>query len=977
MIGQTISHYKILAKLGGGGMGVVYQAQDLKLERLVALKFLPPHLDANDDEKRRFMQEAKAASALDHPNICTIYEIDETADGQMFIAMAYYDGETLKKTVSSEHLSVNSGIEIAMQIARGLAKAHEQGIVHRDIKPANLIVTKEGVVKIIDFGLAKFVGRHSLTKTGATMGTMAYMAPEQVSGGTVEQRADIWSLGVVMYEMLTGQLPFPGENEQAVMYAILCKEPAPMAGLPSALETIIRRALEKEPELRWQSAHEIVQFLQAYREGTRSIATPASNLQAKKKRSQTMLAAFAFLVVLGIAAFIPYRHFAKRQHALALLPQIERLADAEKYFEAFTLATQAEEYLADDSTLQRLQPIISDELTILTQPAGARAYLTRFAPEDSAAREFIGVTPVTAHRIPRVDHKLDLEKEGCITVERLVSSKLHREEFLSREIKIEAQLLASGKTADDMVLVSGGKYALVAWGAPPTTEVQLGDYFIDRFEVSNADYKRFITAGGYLNQSYWKPPFIKNGRTLSWEQALQELTDRTGLPGPRSWSNQEFPEGKSEHPVTDITWYEAAAYAEFAGKKLPTIFQWEKAARAGALVHVEGVVLPWGLVNMKENIARRANFKGRGTTPVHSYEFGLSPYGCYNMAGNVKEWCMNEATTGYFTAGGSWQDPSYLFAHYGVFAGFYSSNALGFRCVRAATDTTVEPSDMKISVARRTPSYAPVAEKTLRSFLNFYQYDAKPLNPQMLETKETPDWTRHKIGFAERILAYLYLPKRAAPPYQCLSFIPHGGVFEGASAAEIAESVLAPQIKSGRAVFVLVPRGGHEREEANYDLWPKIHSVAYREQAVQRVIEFRMGVDYLVARGDLALDKLVFVGMSWGASEAALIAAAVENRYRAAIFIASAIRWFDAEKPPEANPINFVPYLKGPTLMLHGQYDEVFPYETHALPLYQLLRGPKQLALLEAGHTPPLELQTPIINKWLDENLGPVQFKKP
>jgi len=265
MIGQIISHYKILEKLGGGGMGVVYKAQDLKLERFVALKFLPSHFDANADEKKRFIQEAKAASALDHPNICTIYEIDATEDGQLFIAMAYYDGETLKKKVSSNQLSVNSGIDIAIQMAQGLAKAHEHGIVHRDIKPANIIITTEGVVKIIDFGLAKFVGRNTLTKTGATMGTMAYMAPEQVSGGSIDQRADIWSLGVVIYEMLIGKLPFQGENEQAVMYAILCKEPQSVIELPKELESIIWRALEKDLNERYQGMNETLDELRSFK----------------------------------------------------------------------------------------------------------------------------------------------------------------------------------------------------------------------------------------------------------------------------------------------------------------------------------------------------------------------------------------------------------------------------------------------------------------------------------------------------------------------------------------------------------------------------------------------------------------------------------------------------------------------------------------------------------------------------------------
>ncbi len=205
MIGQTISHYKILEKIGGGGLGVVYKAQDLKLDRFVALKFLPPHLTANDDEKQRFIHEAKAASALQHNNICAIHEIDETDDAQIFICMDYYEGKTLNKRIKDKPLSIEETIDIAIQIAHGLAKAHEKEIVHRDIKPANIMLTADGIVKILDFGLAKLSTQTKLTKDSTSLGTISYMSPEQTKGETVDYRTDIWSLGVVIYEMLSGQ----------------------------------------------------------------------------------------------------------------------------------------------------------------------------------------------------------------------------------------------------------------------------------------------------------------------------------------------------------------------------------------------------------------------------------------------------------------------------------------------------------------------------------------------------------------------------------------------------------------------------------------------------------------------------------------------------------------------------------------------------------------------------------------------------
>jgi len=261
MIGSTISHYKILEKLGEGGMGVVYKAEDTKLKRIVALKFLPPELTRDPETKERFVHEAQAASALEHNNICNIHEIDETDDGQTFIVMACYEGETVKEKVEQRPLKLGASLDIAIQVAEGLAKAHEQDIVHRDIKSANLYVTKDDVVKILDFGLAKLRGQTKLTKEGTTLGTAAYMSPEQARSEEVDHRTDIWSLGVVLYEMVTGQLPFKGEYEPAVVYSIMNEESEPMTGLrtgvPMELERITNKALAKSPDERYQHVDEI------------------------------------------------------------------------------------------------------------------------------------------------------------------------------------------------------------------------------------------------------------------------------------------------------------------------------------------------------------------------------------------------------------------------------------------------------------------------------------------------------------------------------------------------------------------------------------------------------------------------------------------------------------------------------------------------------------------------------------------------
>ncbi|MBI1875394.1 MAG: serine/threonine protein kinase, partial [Acidobacteria bacterium] len=231
MIGETVSHYRILEKLGGGGMGVVYKARDLRLDRLVAIKFLPPELTRDEEANKRFMQEAKAASALDHPHICTIHEIDETPAGQLFITMAFYDGETLKKRIEAGRLAIADALQIAIQVTEGLVQAHGSGIVHRDIKPANIMLTADGLAKIVDFGVAKLRGETGLTRTGSAVGTVSYMSPEQMRSDNVDQRTDIWAAGVVLYEMLTGERPFRGDSDVLVHNAILNDAPHSMKDL--------------------------------------------------------------------------------------------------------------------------------------------------------------------------------------------------------------------------------------------------------------------------------------------------------------------------------------------------------------------------------------------------------------------------------------------------------------------------------------------------------------------------------------------------------------------------------------------------------------------------------------------------------------------------------------------------------------------------------------------------------------------------
>jgi len=314
MIGKTISHYKIIEELGRGGMGVVYKAEDTKLNRIVALKFLPQDVNLDPDAKERFIREAQAAAALEHKNICNIFEINETkpapgepGDGQTYMVMAYYEGDTLKSKIEKGKLKIEEALDFCTQIAEGLARAHEEGITHRDIKPANIIITNRGEVKILDFGLAKLVGQVQITKDTSTLGTVAYMSPEQCSGSDIDHRSVIWSLGVLFYEMLTGKLPFKGDYEQAVIYAILNEQPIPVGDilpdLPENLEQVVKKALVKNPDERYQQIDQMIGDLQALEK------IPQNEHVAKKKSKKLSkpiigLITIALFIVIVVAIYI-------------------------------------------------------------------------------------------------------------------------------------------------------------------------------------------------------------------------------------------------------------------------------------------------------------------------------------------------------------------------------------------------------------------------------------------------------------------------------------------------------------------------------------------------------------------------------------------------------------------------------------------------------------------------------------------------
>jgi len=401
MVNKTISHYKILEKLGSGSMGDVYKAEDTKLKRTIALKFLPPELTRDDDARERFVREAQSSSSLDHPNIGTIYEINDV-DGHFFIAMAYYTGETLKEKIKSSKsgMDVEEAIDIAIQIGQGLKKAHSKKIIHRDIKPANIILTDEGQAKIIDFGLAKLKGQTLLTQTGSTLGTVAYMSPEQTQGDNVDHQSDIWALGVILYEMLAGEQPFKGDYEQAVMFSIMNEEPEFITkirnDIPVQMERILKKALAKSPKKRYQTIEEMLNDLnevvaQIREEG---IQTRFLFKLGRKQRKQLYRASVIILMLIVSGIFLwQYNRTQDKPVSIAVLP-LENL-----------MGQPEQDYFADGMT----EELISKLSRIHTIQVMARTSVLQYKNTQKDIREIgkeLNVNYIVEGSVRRSENRL-------------------------------------------------------------------------------------------------------------------------------------------------------------------------------------------------------------------------------------------------------------------------------------------------------------------------------------------------------------------------------------------------------------------------------------------------------------------------------------------------------------------------------------------------------------------------------------------
>lgn len=954
-VGQQLGHYRILSALGAGGMGEVFCARDLTLDREVAIKTLPPAFADDPSRLARLEREARALAALNHPNIATIHGL-ERLDGALCLVLELVDGESLRGP-----LPLSIALDRAGQVAEAIEAAHEHGVIHRDLKPRNIKVTPQGRVKVLDFGLAKSVqpapggaDRSQPPTTADTsawpvLGTPGYMSPEQARGAVVDERTDIWAFGCLLYELLAGRRAFPGRTNADAMVAGLECAPdwhALPRGTPRPVVELLHRCLEKDAERRPQRMSDVKADIERARRGPGGWQRMANTV----RRPRVAVPAAAILVLLALAgAWLYQRASRARWVRNEAIPEILRLADAGDFVEAYRWIRRAEAVAPDDSALRRLHRGVPT--TFETSPAGAEVWATGYRPDDDDWVR-LGTTPFTTRELPFGLYRLRVEKPGFQailgSVEVMAGTSLHFE--LDRK----------GALPPEMVRIPAGRTTVFGAGV-----ASVAAFLIDRFEVTNSEFKRFVDAGGYQKREYWTEEFVDGGRRPQWDEAMRVFSDATGQPGPATWELGDYPAGHERHPVSGVSWYEAAAYAAFAGKRLPTVFHWERAASPGW--YADG--------------AQLSNFGPAGPAPVGS-NHGIGAHGTFDMAGNVREWCANAIGDQRVVRGGAWNEPIDMFATLEGQSPWDRSAQNGFRCARyeERQQTTLQaPLERGVTDSRWRE---PISEEVFRHYESFYAYDRKDLDARGEGVDEdTRDWTRQQVSFSapygsERIVASFYIPKRAKPPYQTILYANPGMAFRLASPERDEERIFDFLIKSGRAFLHPVLKGYYQRRYAA----PAAGPLEDRDRTVLESKDFRRCLDYLTSRPDVDTERIGVYGGSLGALRLPILAVGERRLKAAALWSVGLLP--PGEPAPEADTVHFLPRFRVPTLMVNGRYDFYFPLETAQRPMLRLLGAAdkdKKLTHWNGSHGDLGRHFRMVVKEtldWFDLYLGPVTITR-
>ncbi len=682
---------------------------------------------------------------------------------------------------------------------------------------------------------------------------------------------------------------------------------------------------------------------------------------AFKKRKQVALVVMGLLLA-ATAGYAVIKPWMNKQHAKNhLLPAIQKMVN-DNFFPptaAFDMALEAEKFIPGDSTLIKLWPSLSVKLSMQTNPSDAEVWWKDY-DNPSGEWRLAGTTPLKDARFPRPYLRWEIRKKGFQTIEYAGVAASWKNWKDSSNLVLDK----IGTLPSNMVRIPERKTFMYIVGLESHGGKTVGSFLMDKFEVSNKQYKMFMEAGGYTQRSFWTHPIYRDGKEIALEAALALFVDKTGRPGPAGWEAGAYPDGQENAPVTGVSWYEAAAYAAYAKKQLPTVYHWSVAAETGRT----------------QSIVPLSNFNAKNTTAVGSTA-GYSSFGIYDIAGNAREWCYNENVKGqHYILGGGFNDQTYAFNDSYTQPALDRSIANGFRCMQPLPgDTGLVTLMQPVALAFR--DYAeenPVDDKTFNLYRQQFLYDKKPLNAVVVTSVQNESWTAEKITFDagynnERTEAWLYLPKGFKAPYQTVLFFPGSNdIFERVYNPTSINNRIDFVLKSGRAIIRPIYKGTFERhDELKSDLQEE--TVFYKDHVIMWAKEVARSIDYLETRADIQADKIAYLGWSWGGFMGGIMPA-IEKRIKVVVLNVGGMAMNKAL--PEADQLNYLPRVTQPVLMLNGKYDMFFPVETAQKPMYNFLGTPKdqkKIIIYDVGHLVP---RTEFVKEtllWLDKYLGTVQ----
>jgi eukaryotic-like serine/threonine-protein kinase len=682
--------------------------------------------------------------------------------------------------------------------------------------------------------------------------------------------------------------------------------------------------------------------------GDATAATPA----VLRQPTVLILTTLTIMLAVTVAVWLHERAERQRWAREDAIPEITRLIGETKPLAAFEILLQAEQDLRGDARLAKVAQSFTRFTSVKTGSAGAKVEIQDYLAPDGAWY-LLGITPIARARIP----------DGYF---RWRISKPSGGNFVAAPVTADSMVFPS-EPADvkpGMLPIPGGPWGdmigFIGW-----VNYRLPAFDMDRLEVTNREYQRFVDAGAYQKREYWKERFVKDGKELTWEQAMVLFRDPTGRPGPSTWEGGHFPQGQSDYPVSGVSWYEASAYAAFAGKSLPALGQWYKAAASDEMLRY---------------IISQSHFDGHGPMPAGSSQ-AVGPYGTYDLIGNVREWCLNSVVDGdsRFILGGAWGTQTYQAYDPEALPPFDRSALNGFRGVRNRESLTAAATGPVVRQTRDFSKVKPATDEVFALYKAMYAYDKRPLNSKAEGVMEdTGDWTKEKVtidaGYdGQRLPMYLFLPKNVHRPYQTVVFFPSARVNMMKSSQDLGDlDFIDYVIKSGRAVLYPIYKETYERHPKDA-AWPG--AVDDRELTIQESKEVRRAVDYLETRPDIVdMNKLAYLGVSQG-SAYGVIFTALEERFKAVVLLDGG--FFLGTAVAGRDQADFAPRLKKPVLMVNGKYDFTFPPDQAQTPMFEMIGTPPPYKFRKVLDTPHNVVQRkPELSKevlgFLDKFLGRV-----